>query len=52
MTPKSSKHINIEQELNQQNIDYLKNNYWFLLSVGILAVGDRERLEVLEVQDD
>jgi hypothetical protein len=35
-------------ELHQMNIDYLKDNYWFCLSVGILAVGDRERLERIE----
>jgi len=34
-------------ELHQMNIDYLKDNYWFCLSIGILAVGDRERLEQL-----
>jgi len=34
-------------ELHQMNIDYLKDNYHELLSLGILAVGDRERLEQL-----
>ena len=41
----------MEQQLHQQNIDYLKDNYWFCLSVGILAVGDREKLEALENRD-
>jgi hypothetical protein len=37
------------ETLQQTNINYLKDNYWFCLSVGILAVGDRERLEQLNI---
>jgi hypothetical protein len=42
----------LETDLQQANINYLKDNYWFCLTVGILAVGDRERLEQIERQTD
>jgi hypothetical protein len=42
----------LETELHQANINYLKDNYYELLSLGILAVGDRERLEALERGSD
>jgi hypothetical protein len=44
--------IETEAQLQQANINYLKDNYYELLSLGILAVGDRERLEALERGND
>lgn len=38
-----------ERDLHKENVEYLKRNYWALLGQGILSVGDRERLEALEV---